>query len=155
MSAVKALVSTCIISQLPKKLRLLQINQRAFLQSTIPRSYGSKITIKEGTISVYTIFPSPKKPGLKQKNQQTILYRIKTFILRSTGTRLFGRMSAMWRDILLMMYTCITFLPPRKLGSQPVTQVNTVLKLSLIHISEPTRRTPISYAVFCLKKKKK
>ena len=29
------------------------------------------------------------------------------------------------------------------------------LFLSLIHISEPTRRTPISYAVFCLKKKKK
>ena len=26
------------------------------------------------------------------------------------------------------------------------------LHLSLIHISEPTRRTPISYAVFCLKK---
>ena len=25
-------------------------------------------------------------------------------------------------------------------------------KLSLIHISEPTRRTPIPYAVFCLKK---
>src|SRR5664279_6247568 len=30
-----------------------------------------------------------------------------------------------------------------------------ILPLSLIHISEPTRRTPISYAVFCLKKKKK
>ena len=29
-----------------------------------------------------------------------------------------------------------------------------VHNLSLIHISEPTRRTPISYAVFCLKKKK-
>src|SRR5664279_6458923 len=28
-----------------------------------------------------------------------------------------------------------------------------VFSLSLIHISEPTRRTPISYAVFCLKKK--
>ena len=28
-----------------------------------------------------------------------------------------------------------------------------LVKLSLIHISEPTRRTPISYAVFCLKKK--
>ena len=27
--------------------------------------------------------------------------------------------------------------------------------LSLIHISEPTRRRGISYAVFCLKKKKK
>ena len=29
------------------------------------------------------------------------------------------------------------------------------LKLSLIHISEPTRLGMISYAVFCLKKKKK
>ena len=29
----------------------------------------------------------------------------------------------------------------------------TIMELSLIHISEPTRRTPISYAVFCLKKK--
>ena len=28
------------------------------------------------------------------------------------------------------------------------------LYLSLIHISEPTRRTPISYAVFCLKKQR-
>src|SRR5665647_3747003 len=28
-----------------------------------------------------------------------------------------------------------------------------VQQLSLIHISEPTRRTPTSYAVFCLKKK--
>ena len=27
-----------------------------------------------------------------------------------------------------------------------------ISQLSLIHISEPTRRTPISYAVFCLKK---
>src|SRR5450756_2658786 len=31
----------------------------------------------------------------------------------------------------------------------------TVEKLSLIHISEPTRLGMISYAVFCLKKKKK
>src|SRR5665647_3801846 len=28
-----------------------------------------------------------------------------------------------------------------------------IIYLSLIHISEPTRRTPISYAVFCLNKK--
>src|SRR5665647_1811719 len=34
------------------------------------------------------------------------------------------------------------------------TQGDAVIYLSLIHISEPTRRTPISYAVFCLKKKK-
>src|SRR5678815_1973267 len=31
----------------------------------------------------------------------------------------------------------------------------TVVHLSLIHISEPTRLLSISYAVFCLKKKKK
>src|SRR5665647_1861663 len=31
--------------------------------------------------------------------------------------------------------------------------IGTAMMLSLIHISEPTRRTPISYAVFCLKKK--
>src|SRR5665647_2550969 len=35
-----------------------------------------------------------------------------------------------------------------------IITTGTFLNLSLIHISEPTRRTPISYAVFCLKKKK-
>src|SRR5678810_1455273 len=30
-----------------------------------------------------------------------------------------------------------------------------IVELSLIHISEPTRQAEISYAVFCLKKKKK
>src|SRR5665647_3917928 len=34
------------------------------------------------------------------------------------------------------------------------TRVEALKYLTLIHISEPTRRTPISYAVFCLKKKK-
>src|SRR5664279_6090993 len=37
-----------------------------------------------------------------------------------------------------------------KHGQSP--QKRSDLTLSLIHISEPTRRTPISYAVFCLKK---
>ena len=37
-----------------------------------------------------------------------------------------------------------------------LSQVNgIVIHLSLIHISEPTRQAEISYAVFCLKKKKK
>src|SRR5665647_2046297 len=35
-------------------------------------------------------------------------------------------------------------------GTMPTNTYNK--NLSLIHISEPTRRTPISYAVFCLKK---
>ena len=34
------------------------------------------------------------------------------------------------------------------------TSESSALSLSLIHISEPTRRRGISYAVFCLKKKK-
>src|SRR5665647_3849035 len=45
-----------------------------------------------------------------------------------------------------------------ELGAPVSFQVGDVYALdflSLIHISEPTRRTPISYAVFCLKKKKK
>src|SRR5664279_5827918 len=36
-------------------------------------------------------------------------------------------------------------------GRPPVYDLQAQLLLSLIHISEPTRRTPISYAVFCLK----
>ena len=39
-------------------------------------------------------------------------------------------------------------------GLNEETNDRDVFYLSLIHISEPTRRTPISYAVFCLKKKK-
>src|SRR5680860_1719481 len=38
---------------------------------------------------------------------------------------------------------------PLHVSSHPPGMV--IVHLSLIHISEPTRRTPISYAVFCLK----
>ena len=52
-------------------------------------------------------------------------------------------------------HTCLN---PEGIGSMLRTKINVNLgvsrDLSLIHISEPTRRTPISYAVFCLKKKK-
>src|SRR5665647_2789523 len=42
---------------------------------------------------------------------------------------------------------------PLKLDFGSVSQIiSKAYALSLIHISEPTRRTPISYAVFCLKK---
>ena len=40
-------------------------------------------------------------------------------------------------------------------GQTPTLELKTPpLELSLIHISEPTRQAEISYAVFCLKKKK-
>ena len=45
---------------------------------------------------------------------------------------------------------------PTKANDIPMAKASMLvaIALSLIHISEPTRRTPISYAVFCLKKKK-
>eukprot|EP00658_Telonema_sp_P-2_P020629 TRINITY_DN18171_c0_g1_i1.p1 TRINITY_DN18171_c0_g1~~TRINITY_DN18171_c0_g1_i1.p1 ORF type:complete len:103 (-),score=21.49 TRINITY_DN18171_c0_g1_i1:45-353(-) len=44
------------------------------------------------------------------------------------------------------------FRKPLKVWREPCWRYR---KLSLIHISEPTRLLSISYAVFCLKKKKK
>ena len=38
--------------------------------------------------------------------------------------------------------------------SKVTETINSIDYLSLIHISEPTRRTPISYAVLCLKIKR-
>src|SRR5680860_977097 len=57
--------------------------------------------------------------------------------------------------VVLMLYNTVTnIIKIIGLGmtDHPLIAVE---DLSLIHISEPTRRTPISYAVFCLKKKKK
>ena len=58
------------------------------------------------------------------------------------------RMTAILLAIALVLAVVMAYLPVTFIGW-------TELDLSLIHISEPTRRTPISYAVFCLKKKKK
>ena len=41
------------------------------------------------------------------------------------------------------------------MGGKVNDKVRIYVNLSLIHISEPTRQAEISYAVFCLKKKKK
>src|SRR5665213_3805199 len=46
---------------------------------------------------------------------------------------------------------CNVTLAPQVVGH---ITYRTILNLSLIHISEPTRQAEISYAVFCLKKKK-
>ena len=42
-----------------------------------------------------------------------------------------------------------------EMGMNHLGEISTLSELSLIHISEPTRLRRISYAVFCLKKKKK
>eukprot|EP00658_Telonema_sp_P-2_P019697 TRINITY_DN17767_c0_g1_i4.p1 TRINITY_DN17767_c0_g1~~TRINITY_DN17767_c0_g1_i4.p1 ORF type:complete len:305 (-),score=68.12 TRINITY_DN17767_c0_g1_i4:65-979(-) len=46
-------------------------------------------------------------------------------------------------------------IPTPVITTHDITDEDSVLILSLIHISEPTRLLSISYAVFCLKKKKK
>ncbi len=43
----------------------------------------------------------------------------------------------------------------KRLGFIEEAGLDTLVVLSLIHISEPTRQAENSYAVFCLKKKKK
>src|SRR5450756_3259308 len=49
----------------------------------------------------------------------------------------------------------VRMLEPVTKWNQRVGQPGAIPELSLIHISEPTRLGMISYAVFCLKKKKK
>src|SRR5450759_4819153 len=44
---------------------------------------------------------------------------------------------------------------PERMPQYQVSKIHNAKALSLIHISEPTRLGMISYAVFCLKKKKK
>eukprot|EP00658_Telonema_sp_P-2_P029849 TRINITY_DN2263_c0_g1_i7.p1 TRINITY_DN2263_c0_g1~~TRINITY_DN2263_c0_g1_i7.p1 ORF type:complete len:365 (-),score=101.24 TRINITY_DN2263_c0_g1_i7:95-1189(-) len=50
---------------------------------------------------------------------------------------------------------CHDLMPLRKVTLADLRKERIMLQLSLIHISEPTRLLSISYAVFCLKKKKK
>eukprot|EP00658_Telonema_sp_P-2_P074487 TRINITY_DN6372_c0_g1_i4.p1 TRINITY_DN6372_c0_g1~~TRINITY_DN6372_c0_g1_i4.p1 ORF type:complete len:756 (-),score=229.55 TRINITY_DN6372_c0_g1_i4:34-2301(-) len=66
------------------------------------------------------------------------------------------------RSVMLLMDLCkckflAELFPADKFSahSRPVTLLTQLKNLSLIHISEPTRLLSISYAVFCLKKKKK
>src|SRR5664279_6615420 len=58
------------------------------------------------------------------------------------------------RDIADLAEQLTMLVPARVPAETPDDLGKPIPYLSLIHISEPTRRTPISYAVFCLKKKK-
>eukprot|EP00658_Telonema_sp_P-2_P019044 TRINITY_DN1746_c0_g1_i3.p1 TRINITY_DN1746_c0_g1~~TRINITY_DN1746_c0_g1_i3.p1 ORF type:complete len:129 (-),score=12.17 TRINITY_DN1746_c0_g1_i3:30-416(-) len=53
--------------------------------------------------------------------------------------------------LLCLIPTAGLLVKPATLAQETIASLN----LSLIHISEPTRLLSISYAVFCLKKKKK
>src|SRR5665647_3655720 len=74
------------------------------------------------------------------------------------SNRLTARLRVPAPALFLAASAVAVALPGLGLGAPPERMVERIvtvaLLLSLIHISEPTRRTPISYAVFCLKKKK-
>src|SRR5665648_1226933 len=61
-----------------------------------------------------------------------------------------------YKEVLVLYYFC-DFSIKEISRAKNITEgaAKTMLFLSLIHISEPTRLGMISYAVFCLKKKKK
>src|SRR5678815_5580389 len=68
---------------------------------------------------------------------------------RATRTSMWWKSGSHHPSMRISMIGSFRELPPTVRGrGQP-------LSLSLIHISEPTRLLSISYAVFCLKKKKK
>ena len=77
---------------------------------------------------------------------------LNAFFLKSKLLRMSG-------ILLVILSFCIpafsASLEALGIEQKKVTVNGVVLDLSLIHISEPTRQAEISYAVFCLKKKKK
>ena len=85
--------------------------------------------------------PGKYVKGFQEENKWSLFFLLTMFVVPLLAT--LGMMkgvteifTSLDRDILLTMV------------------VSSFLWLSLIHISEPTRRYAISYAVFCLKKKK-
>eukprot|EP00658_Telonema_sp_P-2_P028670 TRINITY_DN21926_c0_g1_i2.p1 TRINITY_DN21926_c0_g1~~TRINITY_DN21926_c0_g1_i2.p1 ORF type:complete len:125 (-),score=1.01 TRINITY_DN21926_c0_g1_i2:32-406(-) len=67
------------------------------------------------------------------------------FVLPSLPTYRFPSFISFWQNFASMSMVCVLRRPLSIVFFQ---------NLSLIHISEPTRLLSISYAVFCLKKKK-
>ena len=57
------------------------------------------------------------------------------------------------RDVVVYPHMVLPLFVGRERSMEALEHA--MLDLSLIHISEPTRHAQISYAVFCLKKKKK
>src|SRR5680860_473362 len=92
-----------------------------------------------------------------------MIYGVVGLALFAAAYSLYGGLSAVaWTDVIQVVFLVLGGLATTYLALNMVSGgegmwagVKTVYeaapeRLSLIHISEPTRRTPISYAVFCL-----
>src|SRR5680860_1656036 len=74
---------------------------------------------------------------------------------KTTALRMIAGLEDITRGTVSISGRIVNDAAPKDRDVAMVFQNYALYPLSLIHISEPTRRTPISYAVFCLKKKKK
>src|SRR5659263_760079 len=68
------------------------------------------------------------------------------FLINTDYQNLFSKVQSYWSDDSVRNF---------QINKNWIAKYKIILNLSLIHISEPTRLGMISYAVFCLKKKKK
>src|SRR5678810_1374453 len=80
--------------------------------------------------------------------------------VRDIASRIPESLSAIGRDISRTIEKAISakddYVVAVKISPEAQEKLEALVQaLSLIHISEPTRQAEISYAVFCLKKKKK
>ena len=122
------------------------------------------------TYNIGVLFVDERQSGLAHEYFSAVLDSFKvrveqlgydiTFINRNLGGRTMTYLEhCHYRGVDGAVIACVDFTDPQVIelvnSDVPVVTIDHVFNLSLIHISEPTRRTPISYAVFCLKKKKK
>ena len=99
------------------------------------------------------------KNGLLLKNRNALEQAndLDVIMLDKTGTLTQGKFTVTGLEVLTDNYTkeeLLKYIGALESAANHPLAIG-IMNLSLIHISEPTRRTPISYAVFCLKKKKK
>ena len=77
--------------------------------------------------------------------------RLKLWMAAVGWETLLNRKGTMWRKQSPEVQASVV---DAQSAAELMLMQSSVIKLSLIHISEPTRLLSISYAVFCLKKKR-
>eukprot|EP00831_Metopus_contortus_P007635 TRINITY_DN12913_c0_g1_i2.p1 TRINITY_DN12913_c0_g1~~TRINITY_DN12913_c0_g1_i2.p1 ORF type:complete len:106 (-),score=20.71 TRINITY_DN12913_c0_g1_i2:51-368(-) len=92
----------------------------------------------------------PSRFKIQEKRQITAMTLIGFNMYRFSGQRFWEELAAYFdvEKVQSLRSECVV-------NIEGFCKANRLYMLSLIHISEPTRPLYISYAVFCLKKKKK
>src|SRR5664279_1221049 len=121
-------------SDVKKRIKELEFQQETIKLNKIKRNLDLKPKLDDYDRHIQRI-----KVVQRQNELNNAKEALKLFLLKSPLDGIFQVAVNEWTDNPQMW----------KVGDSPYQG------LSLIHISEPTRRTPISYAVFCLKKKTK